>query len=67
MAERCPNCGGDGVGGIQPVCCRRPNRNGECCGDPEPEQYPCLFCRGTGQLEYYESAARPSGDGKGGE
>lgn len=51
-SEKCANCDGNGFVIREytvavPVCCNRPTRGGECCGNPDPypelryEQEPC--------------------------
>lgn len=37
------SCGGSGYITV-PVCCYRPNRDGSCCGEPEPGQEGCDGC-----------------------
>lgn len=52
----CPHCGGSGARfGTNPVCCRRPDEHGECCGNPEPEIVQCNCEELSGQ--------QPSGTG----
>lgn len=46
----CPDCGGDGVGGVEPVCCGRADERGDCCGSPAPSSYQCARCEGRGWL-----------------
>jgi hypothetical protein len=47
----CPECGGSGVvmeSTVEPGCCGRFRPDGDCCGDPVPEevlvQAPCPAC-----------------------
>lgn len=53
---RCVECGGSGVDPIPyPVCCKRPDGDGGCCGSPEPEWGWCSDCDGSGLVSSYVS------------
>ena len=49
----CGGCNGDGwVIEVEPRCCGRLLRGGECCGEPDPEQVQvqCPCCDGSGRV-----------------
>jgi len=47
VIDDCCNCGGSGMITItRSVCCQKPNRDGSCCGNAEPDQAydQCEYC-----------------------
>lgn len=58
-AINCEVCGGSGAVQVSvPVCCERPHRSGECCGNAV-EGYdwePCSNCGGAG---FYPNSETP--------